>query len=299
MKAKDIKGIIPPIQTSFTQDGEVNAQGIRNLIRFTLPYVHAYFPIGTYGVGPLMTLDDRKKALEIMLEEINGKVPVIAHVGCADTKSAIELAKHAKAAGAAAVASISPYYAPNLPEDMLFRYHADLIDAVQDDNFQYFLYNNPNYCQNKITPHLISRLAKYGMRGCKEASFDLVNFYQFKEAVEEYPDFSLIVGTEAIFVGAYDAGADGCVCGIGNIFPEVMRKMHDEYVSGDHAAALKTQEEILKIRKIIKQGPTISIMHAILELRGVDAGWPKRPYLPVSDELKAKIADDLKKLNLI
>ena len=299
MKAKDIKGIIPPIQTAFTQDGEVNAQGVRNLIRFTLPYVHAYFPIGTYGVGPLMTLDDRKKTLEIMLEEINGKVPVIAHVGCADTKSAVELAKHAKSAGAAAVASISPYYSPNLPDDMLFRYHADLIDAVQDEDFPYFLYNNPVYCQQKITPALIGRLAEYGLRGMKEASFDLVNFYNFKEAVQDYEDFSMIVGTEAIFVGAYDAGAAGCVCGIGNIFPEVMRKMHDQYVSGDHAAALETQKEILKIRKIIKQGPTISIMHAILELRGVDAGWPKRPYLPVSDEMKAKIAGDLKKLNLI
>ena len=102
MKAKDFKGIIPPIQTSFTADGELNEQGIRNLIRFTLPHVHAYYPIGTYGVGPLMTMDDRKKALEIILDEVNGKVPVIAHVGCADTKSAIELAKHAKAAGASA-----------------------------------------------------------------------------------------------------------------------------------------------------------------------------------------------------
>ena len=95
MKAKDFKGIIPPIQTSFTADGELNEQGIRNLIRFTLPHVHAYYPIGTYGVGPLMTLDDRKKALEIILDEVNGKVPVIADVACADTKSAIELAKHA------------------------------------------------------------------------------------------------------------------------------------------------------------------------------------------------------------
>lgn len=299
MKAKEFKGIIPPIQTSFTADGELNEQGIRNLIRFTLPHVHAYYPIGTYGVGPLMTLDDRKKALEIILDEVNGKVPVIAHVGCADTKSAIELAKHAKAAGASAVASISPYYSPNLPDDMLFQYHADIIDAVQDDDFYYFLYNNPNYCQNKISPNLLRRLAEHGLRGCKEASFDLVNFYQFKEAVADYPDFSMIVGTEAIFVAAYDAGADGCVCGIGNIFPEVMRKMHDQYMAGDRAGALKTQEEILKIRKIIKQGPTISIMHAILELRGVDAGWPKRPYLPMSDEMKAKIADDLKKNNLL
>lgn len=299
MKTTEFRGIIPPIQTAFTKDGEIYEQGIRNIVRFTLPYVDAYFPIGTYGVGPLMNLDERKKALEIFIDEINGRVPVIAHVGCPDTKSAVELAKHAKAAGAAAAASISPYYSPNLPDDMLFRYHADIIDAVQDDNFQYFLYNNPVYCQQKISPALIARLAQYGLRGMKEASFDLVNFYNFKEAVKDYSDFSMIVGTEAIFVGAFDAGASGCVCGVGNIFPEIMRRIMDQYNAGDHEAALETQKLILKIRGIIKQGPTIPNMHAILELRGVDAGFPKRPYLPVSDEHKAKIADRLKKLDLI
>jgi len=296
MKAIDFKGIIPPIQTSFTKDGEIYEKGIRELIRFTLPHVHAYYPVGTYGVGPLMTLDERKKVLQVMLDEINGRVPVITHVGCADTKSAIELARHAKASGAAAVGSIAPYYSPNLPDDLLFRYYADIIDAVGDDDFPIFLYNNSHYSQNTVSPALLKRLAEYGLRGCKDSSFDLVNFYQYKEAVKDYPDFNVIIGTEAIFVAAFEAGAQGCVCGIGNIYPEIMRKMYDEFVAGDTAGALNTQRKILNIRSIIKQGPTVPIMHAILELRGVDAGYPKRPYLPIAPELKAKIAAQLKEI---
>lgn len=78
MKAKDFVGIIPPVLSSFTSEGRVYEKGIREIIRFTLPHVNGYYPIGTYGCGPLMSIDERKRALEIILEEVNGKVPVVA-----------------------------------------------------------------------------------------------------------------------------------------------------------------------------------------------------------------------------
>ncbi|HHY08434.1 MAG TPA: dihydrodipicolinate synthase family protein [Corynebacteriales bacterium] len=299
MKALDFKGIIPPVLSSFTPDGEIYEKGIREVIRFTLPHVDAYYPIGTYGCGPLMSLEERKKALEIILDEVNAEVPVIAHVGAADTKSTLELAKHAKKAGASAVGAISPYYAPNLPDEALYSYFASLVDAVAEDEFPVFLYNNPHYSQNIISPKLLRRMANHGLRGCKDSSFDLVNFYQYQDAVADYPDFNVIVGTEAIFVAAFDAGATGCVCGMGNIYPELMARMYKEYESGEREKALETQRLILKIRSITKVGPTMPNMYAILEIRGIDAGYPRQPYLPVDDARKAEIKVSLAKLNLL
>jgi len=75
--------------------------------------------------------------------------------------------------------------------------------------------------------------------------------------------------------------------------------MYDQFMEGNIQGALETQRTILNIRDIIKQGPTVPILHAILELRGVDAGMPKRPYLPVLPEVKHKIAAQLRELNLI
>ncbi len=299
MKAKDFKGVIPPLQTAFTEDGEIYEQGIRNIIRMTLPYTGAYYPVGTYGSGPLMTPDERKKTLEIILDEVNGRTPVIAHVGCADTKTTIDLARHAKKAGAQAVGAISPYYSPHLPDDFLYGYFNDIMQAVSETEFPLFVYNNGHYSQNMISPAVLKRLAKNGLRGCKDSSFDLVNYYYFRDAVAEYEDFNLIIGTEAIFVPAFEAGAQGCVCGMGNIFPEIMDKMLKEFQAGDIQAALKTQDTILKIRLITKQAPTLSILHAILEMRGIDAGWPRKPYLPCSPELKAKIRKQLEDLNVL
>jgi len=298
MKAKEFKGIIPPVLSSFTKDGEIYEKGIREIIKFTLPYVNGYYPIGTYGCGPLMSLDERKKALEIILDEVNGKVPVVAHVGTADTKTTVELAKHAKAAGAKGVGAISPYYSPNIPEDNMFAHFAAMIDAVNEEEFPVFIYNNPHLSQNTITPKLLKRLAEHGLRGLKDSSFDLVNFYFFQEAVKEYEDFNVIIGTEAIFMGAFDAGATGCVCGMANIYPELMAELYEKYNEGKREEAIELQRKVLKVRQTTKAGPTVPIMHAILRERGIDAGYPRSPYIDIDPVLVKKVMQDMAELGL-
>lgn len=298
MKVKEYIGIITPLLSSFDKDGKINKRGIKEIINYTLPHVNGYFPIGTYGSGPLMSENERKRALEIILEEVNGKVPVVAHVGAAGTKQTIELAKHAKSSGASGVGAIAPYYSPNLPEENLFYHFASLIDVVNEEEFPVFVYNNMNYSQNNITPKLLKRLADYGLRGCKDSSFDLVNFYLFKEAVSDYQDFNLVVGTEAIFISAFDAGATGAVCGLGNIYPEILKKLYTQYLAGNRVDALQTQNLILKIRLITKYGPTVPVMHYILKVRGVDAGYACSPLIDIDKATKQKVKKALSKLGL-
>jgi len=95
MKAK-ISGIIPPLLTAFDKNGVDKVQG--------------FYPCGTYGSGPLMNVEERKRVAEVVIDEVNGRVPVIMHVGGASTRSVVELAKHAEKAGATAVASVPPIY---------------------------------------------------------------------------------------------------------------------------------------------------------------------------------------------
>lgn len=298
MKAKEFLGIIPPLLSSFTPAGEIYEAGIRAIVRFTLPYVHGYFPIGTYGCGPLMTTEERQRVLEIILDEVAGRVPVVPHVGHPGTGPTIELAQHARQAGAAGVGAIAPYYAPHLPEENLFRHFAALVEAVNEDDFPVFLYNNAHYSQNPVSPKLLQRLAQHGLRGCKDSSFDVVNFFLFQEAVKEYPDFNLIVGTEAFFMAAFDAGARGMICGMANIFPEMLARMHDAYLAGDRETAMELQRLVLRLRNLTKTGPTVPILHEILKQRGVDAGYSRSPLVPVEEAAAKKIAVELKNLGL-
>lgn len=298
MKANEYTGIIPPMLSSFTTDGEIYETGIRNIVRFILPHIDGLYPIGTYGCGPLMTVEERKRVLEIILDEVAGAVPVVAHVGAPSTRMAVDLARHAKSAGAAGVGAISPYYSPGLPQDNLFAYFNGILRAVGEEEFPFFVYNNSHYSQNTVSPALLRRLAREGLRGCKDSSFDLVNFFLYQDAVADYADFNIIVGTEAIFMGAFDAGATGTVCGMANVFPEIMERMHAQYLKGDRTGAMETQRLILRIRGVTKSGPTVPIMHEILRMRGIDAGFPRSPLIPVSAAMREVVERELKDLNL-
>lgn len=299
MKAKEFIGIIPPLLSSFTKEGEIYEKGIREIVRYTLPLVHGYYPIGTYGCGPLMSCEERKRVLAIILEEVNGRVPVVPHVGHPGTNPTIELGRHAKKAGAAGVGAISPYYAPHLPDENLYHYFAALIDSINEEEFPVFVYNNSHYSQNSVSPKLLARLAAHGLRGCKDSSFDIVNFFLFQDAVSSYPDFNVIVGTEAFFMGAFDAGATGMICGLANAFPELLRKMYNAYQSGDREAAMILQRIILNVRALTKIAPTVPILHEILRMKGIDAGYSRSPLIQIDDASKQKIRSGLKALNLL
>ncbi|MGA2977863.1 MAG: dihydrodipicolinate synthase family protein [Spirochaetia bacterium] len=299
MKAKEFIGIIPPLLSSFTKDGEIYEKGLRELVRHTLPFVHGYYPIGTYGCGPMMSVDERKRVLAIILEEVNGRVPVVPHVGHPGTNPTIELGRHAKKAGAAGVGAISPYYAPHLPDENLYQYFAAMVDSLNEEEFPVFVYNNSHYSQNVISPKLLARLATHGLRGCKDSSFDIVNFFLFQNAVSSYPDFNVIVGTEAFFMGAFDAGATGMICGLANVFPELMKKMYDTYQSGDREAAMNMQRLILNVRDLTKTAPTVPILHEILRMKGIDAGYSRSPLIEIDDASRQKIRSGLKTLNLL
>jgi dihydrodipicolinate synthase/N-acetylneuraminate lyase len=299
LKAKEFIGIIPPLLSSFTKDGEIYEKGLRELVRYTLPFVHGYYPIGTYGCGPLMSVDERKRVLAIILEEVNGRVPVVPHVGHPGTNPTIELGRHAKKAGAAGVGAISPYYAPHLPDESLYQYFAAMVDSLNEEEFPVFVYNNAHYSQNVISPKLLARLAAHGLRGCKDSSFDIVNFFLFQNAVSSYPDFNVIVGTEAFFMGAFDAGATGMICGLANAFPELIKKMYDAYHAGDREASMHMQRLILNVRDLTKTGSTVPILHEILRMKGIDAGYSRSPLIEIDDTSKQKIHAGLKALKLL
>jgi dihydrodipicolinate synthase/N-acetylneuraminate lyase len=299
LKASEFVGVIPPLLSSFTKDGEIYEKGVREVVKFTLPFVHGYYPLGTYGAGPLMTTDERQRVLEIILDEVGGRIPVVPHVGHAGTRPSVDLARHAKRAGAAGVGAIGPYYSPKLPDENLYRHFVAIIDAVNEPDFPVFVYNNAHYCQNTISPKLLTRMAEHGLRGCKDSSFDVVNFFLYREAVSAYPDFNVIAGSEALFMACFDGGATGMICGLGNVFPEVIRKMYDAYYAGDRTEAMRIQKFLLNVRELTRSAPTVPILHEILKLRGVDAGYARSPLLELDDTTKQRIRTGLKALNLL
>jgi len=295
MKARDFRGIIPPMMTAFTKEGEVYEKGTREIVDFIVPHVQGLYPVGSYGSGPMMSIAERKKTAEIVLDQVKGRVPVIVHVGCADTKNTVELTRHAESIGAAAVGAVTPYY-NDYDQDCIYIHFKSILDAV---SIPVFLYNNPKLSGNTPSIQTIRKLVDDGIAGIKDSTFDIVNYYHTEMALKDHPDLNLIIGTEAMLVATFDAGAQAAVTGLGNVYPDLMARLYQDYLSGDRRKMMETQELVLRVRQITKFGPTVPTCHAILDLRGVDAGYPRLPYTPLSPDVVQKVKAALQELGLL
>jgi len=272
-------GIIPPAITCFTKQGEIDVKAQRALVQFLSKHVQGFFPCGTYGSGPLMTMAERKQVAEIVMEE-KGNTFAIIQVGAPSTREAIELAKHAKAIGADAIGAIPPYYYA-YSQDQLIEYYRAIINSV---DLPVFVYNNPELSRNPVNPETLAFLAEHKLAGVKDSAFDLVNFYNFKLAVEK-PDFSFIVGTEAIAAAALDAGASGVIAGLANCFPEFMGDFFKTWQNGDAKKTAAKQLDVIQARNILKLGPTMTMIYATLRMRGMNPGYPRAPQTEIPKEL--------------
>lgn len=289
----DFSGIIPPVLTCFDKEGRVDEGRQREIVRYLSNHVQGFYPCGTYGSGPLMSISERKQVAEIVIKE-KGKAFVIVHVGAACTADAVDLARHAEASGADAVGAIPPYYYA-YSQDQLLGYYRAIIKAVK---IPVFVYNNPELSRNPVAPDTLRTLADEGLAGVKDSDFDIVTFYNFLNAVKK-PGFKFIVGTEAIAAAALDAGAVAVIAGLANALPEYMQEFYSTWKKGDPAATAKKQLEVIQVRNALKLGPTLTMTYAILRMRGFDPGYPRAPFTEISEELYKKAQAQLKALGRI
>jgi len=296
MKPMDFRGIIPPMMTAFKKDGEIYEKGTRDMVDFIVPHVQGLYPVGSYGSGPMMSIAERKRTAEIVIDQTRGRVPVIVHVGCSDTKNTVDLARHAESIGAAAVGAVTPYY-NEYDQECIYVHFKTLLDSVR---IPVFLYNNPKLSGCTPSMDTIRKLAKDGIAGIKDSTFDIVNYYHTAMALKsEFPNLNLIIGTEAMLVATFDAGAQAAVTGLGNVYPDLIAELYRDYQSGNRSKLMETQMKVLRVRQITKFGLTVPTCHAVLELRGVDAGVPRLPFVPVSAEVKEKVKAALKEIKLL
>ncbi len=295
---RELSGIIPPLTTPFTPEGDVYEAGLRALVDFQLAGgSHGLFICGTYGSGPIMTLDERKRVHEIVVDQAAGRLTIVAHVGTTSTAQSVELAQHAEAVGADYVAAVSPFYHRH-DERTVIEFFRTLVAAV---DLPVYVYNNPKASGVDIAPGFLRHLADVGVRGIKDSGFGYIEFAHFVlEMAEDYPDFRFIVGTEGIALPAFMAGAKGCVSGLANVFPEIMVELWDAYVAGDYERAAPLQLKVLKARKLMHiPSSTNAACYVGLHARGVDVGVPKRPILPVEDGKAAQMLAAFKAIGLL
>lgn len=290
-----ISGIITALVTPFDYEGKIAESSLRDIIEFQIREgVNGLFPCGSTGQAALMSLEEREKVAEIVVQQTRGRIPVIIHVGCPDTTSTIRLAKHAERVGADAIGCVSPYYYSSIEDESILEHFRLIAESVA---IPVFLYNIPRYTGINLRPLLVSRIAEIkNVVGIKDSSHD---FNQLLSLLGTMPkEFSVINGSDAAMFPAFIMGAKAAVAASANAVPDTCSNIYRFTISGDQTAAIQEQFRLNTLLPILNK-PTIAPLMECLRLRGIKSGFVRRPLRELSEKEASQIAASLRGMHII
>ena len=249
------------------------------------------------AAGVLLSMEERREVAEITLKEVDGKIPVIVHVGTADSKSAAQLAVHARDNGAAAVSAVGPFYYKHNP-DSICAFYDEILKGTGGD-FPVYVYNNPGFQGYLMDLKLLSRLKALGVHGIKDATFDIMAHANYMRTLKD-DKFDIALGTEAMWLSACVLGCEAYIPGLGNAFPEICRQMYVEGMNREYDKLRETQFKVNELRDIMYLAKSTQMaIYAMLEIRGILKSFPRSPFLPATEEEKANIKKRLLEMEVL
>jgi len=286
---KKLGGILAAVSTPFTADGDVDEPRLRAHVDFLIDNgLHGLVPNGSTGEFAALTMDERKRVTEVVIDQTAGRVPVAPQTGSTRTAEAVELSKHAADAGADAVLVVAPFYEPPTRHEVI-EYFATVGEKA---GIPLIAYNLPSVTgMNLDRPfyrELLERTdaVKYikDTSGSMEQALDLI--YNLGDAIETF------VGLDTIVLPAFLAGASGSIWGAPNFAPKECVAIYELAKQGDAAGAFAIFKRLWNVFDFLgKEGYAVATK-AAAQAAGVDLGLPRAPY----SELPPAKKDDLRKL---
>lgn len=288
---KDFKGVIPALLTVFDEDENIDEAGLRQLVSHLIEKgVDGLYVAGSTGEGFTMTSEERMRVVDIVMDETAGRVPVVVHVGAIGTKITIELAEHAKSAGAVGISSVPPFYY-HFSEEQIVRYYRDIAEAV---DLPMIVYNVP--LAGLLGMNAIRALAKLdGVAGIKYTAASQYEITQIKKEMGE--EFLVYSGADEMAMNGLISGADGIIGSFYNMIPEAFIGIYEAVQAKDMDLAAQRQSTALDIIMIALSYPSFyAVMKKVLSWQGVAAGVCRRPFTNLTKEEETELKGVYKKL---
>ena len=268
------KGIFPALVTPFTEDDQVDEEAFRALIRHVLPHVDGVVPAGTTGEFVYLTEAEKRLVIDIAVDEVGGRVPVVAGTGCASTRDTIALTQYAGDAGATAALVVAPFYLKPTFNEVYEHY-----EAVNEVGLPIILYNIPQCAGTHFKWWTAEGLAYLdNVVGIKDSSGDMPFLMALFEKVKG--QIGIFCGHDEIVMAALAAGADGAILASANLIPDLWQKIYAAVKEGDLATAQDGQAKIQKlVRIVIRKGTTQAVKEG-LRMMGLEMGNSRHPIMP-------------------
>jgi len=245
------EGILLPLLTPFDTRGEVDEAVLTEMAEFMVrSRVHGLFLLGSAGQGPAMTIAQRKRAAEAVLRQVQGRIPVVIHAGCADTESTVELALHAQACGAPAVAVVTPYYYSD-HSDFEILEHFRAVAAALGETYPLFLYDNSHYTGIHLGPERVRRYrdALPSLCGMKASYVGVEELLRYVRVVS--PPFRVFSGSVFNLLATAPLGVKGAIHPPTSLFPELCVELWEAVQRQNWREAFEAQGRLFEIMEVL------------------------------------------------
>lgn len=300
-------GVIPPVVTPLTDDGDIDVASLERLIAFLLDGgVTGLFALGSSGEAAHLTDEQRAQVLDVVIKTNAGRVPVFAGVIETTTNRVIERALEALKLGADALVATAPFYVRTHPDE-IDRHFLAIHTAV---DLPLLAYDVPVAVGAKLETSRLLDLARHGViAGVKDSSGDDVGFRRLVIGARDIAGFAVLTGHEVVVDAAMLSGADGVVPGLGNVDPDGYTRLVNACAAGDWAAAHAEQDRLADLFSIVDIAPAASAgrsaaglgaFKTALALRGIIASNMMSPPMRRLDEAEtAAVAAILERAGLL
>jgi len=273
-------GILPPLVTPLTESGELDEAALRRCLEYVLAGgVHGVVMLGSSGEAALLLPRLRRRTLEVALEVVNGRVPVIVGTGEPSTTLAAESTRQARQDGAAAAIVVPPYYFP-LDQEAVER-HYRVVHEV--GGLPLLAYHIPAMTKVRIEPDTLRTLAEAGvLTGVKDSAGDFGYFQRAVDETRHLPTFVALEGSDQLLYAGMAYGGDGAISVLSQVAPAVVVALYEAGRTGDWPRAKALHQHLQEIRVAIGPGwiPAIKgALHA-LGLCGPSVAIPNQPWDP-------------------
>ena len=282
-KLEKYEGVIPAFYACYDEAGEVSPERVRALTQYFIDKgVKGVYVNGSSGECIYLSVADRKLILENVMEVAKGKLTVIAHVACNNTKDSVELAKHAESLGVDAIAAIPPIYF-RLPDYSIAKYWNDMSAAAPNTDF--VIYNIPQLSGTTLTPALYAEMRKNPrVIGVKNSSMPTQDIQIF--VADGGDDHIVFNGPDEQFISGRVIGAKAGIGGTYAVMPDLFLKLNQLIIDKDLDRAKELQHAINSViyKMVSGRANLYAVMKEILRLNeDLDIGSVRAPLEPLSE----------------
>jgi 4-hydroxy-tetrahydrodipicolinate synthase len=285
-----IEGIWTPIPTPLTKNGKVDVEATRRMVDFHIGAgIDGLLPLGTSGEFALFSREERKALVGAVVDQADGRVPVVAGVSDPSIENVVQLSADAKETGADAVIATPPYYFTTTDEGH-YRHFKTISESI---DLPLMIYNIPEWTHSFVTPDTVQRLADEKLVvGMKYTEYNLLNLLRFLRASRN--KIAIFAGSDAMAYSNLEFGGAGAIIGCANVAPKLASKIFDDYKKGDLNGARESQEKLLPVIMALGVGKYPAALKEAMSLIGLPVGPLKEPLQQLSADERRKVTELLR-----